>query len=151
MSVDRRKFAEAKKWLNKQVEVTRDAYVHMDFLVSTLEDVIQEEDNPKEQTIKIVLNREFGGFSISTEALEWLRKNGSEEAEETTYIPGQKSYLTYNDQRSHPLLVRCVEELGSKRASGENSRLEVWYFTIPTYAIIDQDGMESLSESGYGY
>lgn len=81
---------------------------------------------------KVVVNRCYGGFDLSEEALKWLKEKGLE-------IP----YSYYDGPRHHPLLVQCVEELGDK-ASGRFSNLMVYEFEGDQYYIDEYDGMESV-------
>jgi len=80
---------------------------------------------------KVVINECYGGFNFSNAALAWLKENG----------------LTapwYDLPRHHPLLVRCVQELGED-ASGPNSELVV--VSVNRYYIINEyDGYESVQE-----
>ena len=86
--------------------------------------------------MKIVLNKCYGGFSLSEEACEYL---------------GCKSSYRYSayEERSNPDLVRCVEELRA-RANGKFARLEV--VEIPdgaNYEIFEYDGIEIAVEVGH--
>jgi hypothetical protein len=74
---------------------------------------------------KVVINTCFGGFSISEEALEWLRENGG---------------CDY-DIRHDPLLVKCVETLG-ERAWGGSAELKVVEISQPLYRVGEYDGKE---------
>lgn len=76
--------------------------------------------------MKIVINRSFGGFGLSKEAIDYL------------------GYNTRN--RTDPKLVECVELLGS-RANGEYAELKV--VEIPDdveWYIREYDGMEEVHE-----
>ena len=52
--------------------------------------------------MKVVINGCYGGFSLSDEALDYLG------------IPGGSRY-TYDNDRTNPKLVECVEKLGTER------------------------------------
>jgi hypothetical protein len=106
--------------------------------------------------MKVVINRCFGGFSLSREAVlsareisgdpKWggctimgdIGEDGSVCDTDYGYIHGVK--------RDDPILVRVVEELGNK-SGGMLARLKV--VEIPDrieYEIEDYDGMEHISE-----
>ena len=83
------------------------------------------------QTIKIVVNRCFGGYSLSEKAYEKLGLDWD-------------GYGTaYENDRTNPELVRVVEELGN-RASGECAKLEVQTFEV-SYQLNDYDGRETAT------
>lgn len=89
-------------------------------------------------TTKIVINTCFGGFSISDEAVAWLHAHGADDA--TTYGYSDDFY------RDDPMLVACVEALGSK-ADGSCAKLKV--VEIPAdvnWKISDYDGVEHIAE-----
>lgn len=87
--------------------------------------------------IKIVINRCFGGFGLSEEARRWLADNAPELEDEAYWdIP-----------RDHPALVRCVEELGSERASGMCAKLKVVTFNV-CWDIKNFDGKERVVCNG---
>lgn len=127
--------------------------------------------------MKVVINTCFGGFGLSKEAYEklgeWgvpIRKYEAGPASEGEIIfdrdltpPEADSlselYWKYrdvqdrywdcwtNETRTHPLVIRVVEELGSERASGRYAKLKV--VTIPdgtNYEISDYDGREHIAE-----
>jgi hypothetical protein len=84
--------------------------------------------------VKVVINVQFGGFGLSTEALEWLKARGLDMPE-------------YKIPRDHELLVECVEVLG-ERADGAYATLRV--VEIPEHVIWEieeYDGNESVVES----
>ena len=84
--------------------------------------------------MKVVINRCYGGFGLSEEAVKYL--GGYEWG---TYERG------YN--RDDPDLVRCVEELGTK-ADGRYAQLKV--VEIPdgvAFTVEDYDGMEWVTET----
>lgn len=78
--------------------------------------------------MKVVINCEYGGFALSQTALDKL--------------PKDEDY--YYNNRSDPLLVRVVEELG-EQASGRLSVLEIveWPDSVP-YKLSDYDGIEKV-------
>ena len=107
--------------------------------------------------MKIVLNKCFGGFSISKEACEYMAEMGCERAKkELEEFENSKDDIFYgygyvkgmNDgyDRTSEYLVKAVEELGNK-ASGGCASLEV--IDIPdgiNYYIDEYDGIESVHE-----
>lgn len=119
--------------------------------------------------MKIVINKCYGGFSLSHKANLWLYENGldlpdfkmtleeyygvgnvPEELCESTFrtpSPCKKYILCGNDiPRDNALLVKCVEELGIE-AGGSFAELEV--VEIPDnveWEIDDYDGMETVEE-----
>lgn len=80
-------------------------------------------------TTKLVLNVDYGGFSLSKKALEALSLDDS--------------WIGRNMKRHDPRLVKVVEELGEE-AWGDYACLEV--VTIPgtCYRIDEYDGWESV-------
>ena len=79
--------------------------------------------------MKVVINRCFGGFSLSKYALLWLEAKGFTET-------------CYSIERHHPLLVECVETLG-KDADGTHASLMV-VEVKDKYQIEDNDGFENI-------
>jgi len=102
---------------------------------------------------KVVYNSEFGGFGLSDEAINWLLKKGS------THVNmfDQPSALsvngtwegprhgTWEGPRHDPLLVECVETLGTK-ANGSYSHLNVSTISGNYYKINEYDGSEGVEE-----
>ena len=91
---------------------------------------------------KVVVNRCFGGFHLSPEAVKLI---GCEDARSYTYT-GED----YSNKRDDPKLVAAVEKLGSKRASGRFAHLVV--VEIPddvgdNWFIDEYDGSESIHEN----
>ena len=80
--------------------------------------------------MKIVINRCFGGFSLSEKAYEFLGKEWDSYGYE------------FNEHRTDPQLVECVEKLGDE-ANGRCARLKV--IEIPDdvkWDIYNYDGLE---------
>lgn len=132
--------------------------------------------------MKVVINKCFGGYGFSVEAVQWLEEHGFD-GEHFRY-PAKEYYRNSEDRlredlekwrkynknsksifltifskdgadvlsdspgpRNHPMLVQCVEEFGSERASGDCGKLEI--VEIPDgieWEIDDYDGMESIHE-----
>ena len=109
--------------------------------------------------MKIVVNRCFGGFSISKEAAEFMAARGNkrakieiEESNEYWYGYGygyvEDPELTEHGgyDRTDPDLIAAVESLGDK-ANGRCAKLKV--IEIPDgveYTISDYDGQETVEE-----
>lgn len=86
--------------------------------------------------MKVVINRCYGGFSLSKEAYEFLG------LEWDTYGYAEE----YMSNRTDPKLVECVEKLGVL-ASGNFAKLKV--VEIPDdveWGITDCDGLECVEE-----
>jgi hypothetical protein len=119
----------------------------------------------KAKTIKIVVNRCYGGFGLSEEAYEYLIKLGVPSQE---YVEGTKwnnERIIYNDgmnnsiqgkywdcyfrdyqNRTDELLIKTVEDLKEK-ANGQCAELEI--VEIPedvNWDIDDYDGVETVEE-----
>lgn len=69
--------------------------------------------------MKIVINGKFGGFGLSEEAMELYRRKTGRDV--------LKQHVEDYDLifRSDPVLVAVVDELGSKRASGNHAKLQI--------------------------
>jgi len=105
--------------------------------------------------MKVVINRCFGGFSISKEAAELMAEMGCERAKkelqetkdsEQFYGYGIVEGMPDGYDRTSKYLVAAVEKLGNK-ASGKLANLKV--VEIPDdveYEIDDYDGSESIHE-----
>lgn len=84
--------------------------------------------------MKVVINGCYGGYSLSDEALTYLG------------IPGGSRY-SYEDDRTNPKLVECVEKLGEAASHGLGSSLYV--VEVPDdvkWIITDYDGVEQVEE-----
>lgn len=84
--------------------------------------------------MKVVINKCFGGYSLSEEAYKFLN------------IPWDGYGYEFMEDRPNPALVKCVEALG-KDASGELSSLKV--VEIPDdveWEIDEYDGLEFVVE-----
>lgn len=85
--------------------------------------------------MKLVINSDFGGFSISHEAEHWLLEKGM--------TIEQICELEEHNNRANKLFVECVEELG-KRAGGFCASLKVVEYEEQPYYIEEYDGAESV-------
>lgn len=82
--------------------------------------------------MKVVINRCYGGFSLSEKACEYLG------------IPGDG--YEYAEDRANPKLIECIEKLGED-ANGTFAELKI--VDIPDdveWTIEEYDGMEWVSE-----
>ena len=83
--------------------------------------------------MKIVINDCYGGFGLSEQATNWMTEKMGE--------------FYYGDiERNNPILVQCIEELGSN-ANDTFSKLKI--VKIPDevkWEINDYDGMETIHE-----
>ena len=87
---------------------------------------------------KIVINKCFGGFGLSEKAKKKLIKLG--------VIDNKDNYANYIVDRSNPLLVKVVEEMGEK-ANGRYAKLKIVEIPDDVEWIIDEyDGMETVVE-----
>lgn len=91
--------------------------------------------------MKVVINRCFGGFSLSEKAYEYLGIPWDGYG----YALGRDAHNLVKD-RTNPKLVECVETLGAE-ANGWAADLKV--VTIPDdveWYISDYDGLETVCE-----
>lgn len=107
--------------------------------------------------MKVVINRCYGGFSLSREAFLELRKMGNITALEEADIgenwkdgsgprPKNLNFFCGQISRNDPDLIKVVETLKEK-ANGECAKLKI--VEIPDdieWEIDDYDGLETVSE-----
>jgi hypothetical protein len=108
---------------------------------------------------KVAINRQWGGFSLSEEAVFALAaKKGL-----SLYVDNKYSFPMYftseeftdeshfddrPENRADPDLISVIEELGSERASGRHAYIVI--VDVPDdveWHIHDYDGMESVREN----
>lgn len=107
-------------------------------------------------SIKLVLNRCYGGFTLSLAATKWLAERGCAPAAEVLNDPtffwdfegedfhGEfKGWRGCKIPRHSPLLVECVETLGDS-ASGDCSDLKVVEVAGNRYIVEEYDGYEGV-------
>ena len=82
---------------------------------------------------KVVYNAKYGGYGLSTDAIQWLKNHFIAEED------------VYELDRHDPLLVQCVEVLGEK-ANDDFSYLKVKELKGSKYIIREYDGWESVIE-----
>ena len=101
----------------------------------------------------IVLNRSYGGFSISQECAPFMAEAGHQGALEMLIqhdwkqtdsgcLPEYKAWdADIKCDRHDPILIDAVRTLGEK-AGEDGQRLEIVEVKSDRYVIIDYDGME---------
>ena len=107
---------------------------------------------------KVVVNNDYGGFSLSMQAISYIFDNMSEEEkhemrkgfdkEDASDDWSIKDHITYkigNLPRHHKLLVEAVEKFG-KDAGSSYSKLIVVKISGDKYIIREYDGWESVAE-----
>jgi len=106
---------------------------------------------------KIVINCDFGGFSLSDKVISRMRELGSKEAKECILV-GEKhenGEIYKNDKdwnyidvsRDNPILIKAIEEIGVKKSSGEFACLKI--VEIPDdveWEIEEFNGIEHVRE-----
>ena len=81
--------------------------------------------------MKVVINKCFGGYSLSLEAQKFL---------------GCTSAYDYEHDRTNPILVAYIEKLGEK-ADGDCAELKIVEIPDGTNFVIESyDGMEHIAE-----
>jgi hypothetical protein len=89
---------------------------------------------------QIVINRRYGGFSLSEEAVAMYHKlNGSD-----------KNIFSRDIPRDDPLLIQVIQTLGEQASSGSFAKLRIVQIPddIPAdgWTIQDYDGIEWVAE-----
>ena len=84
--------------------------------------------------MKVVINKCFGGYSLSEEAYKFLN------------IPWDGYGFEFMGDRSNPALVKCVETLGNKASGGLSSLKVVEIPDDVEWEINEYDGLESVAE-----
>lgn len=111
--------------------------------------------NDTQPMTKVVINAQYGGFSLSTEAKrEYLRRAGLTWTETETEwsrltgplfeVAGHPGWYDRDLNRTDPILIAVVEEMG-EAANGTHAALEVR--TLPKgtkYRIGEYDGYEAI-------
>lgn len=106
---------------------------------------------------KVVINKCFGGFGLTKEAVEWMRQQGCEPAEQAT-LPGEyysdgsgpaKDFGSFGRDipRDDSHLLEAINEFGSEEVSGRCADLKV--VDIPDdveWQIKEYDGREWVAE-----
>ena len=98
---------------------------------------------------RVVINNCFGGFGISRECADFMKKLGSEAAatalRESIAAEARSCYLDPNYPRHCSTLIKAIETLGS-RANGVAAQLEVVQLKGDVYMIKEYDGLETVVE-----
>lgn len=95
---------------------------------------------------EIVLNKYYGGFSLSRKAIE-LGASLSQKPcwqEELAYANSNPDCISFqpgNLSRTDATLIRVVRELGAE-ANGRTAQLEIEEICCDKYRICDHDGLE---------
>jgi hypothetical protein len=88
---------------------------------------------------KIVINRKYGGFSLSQEAMAMYRE-----------LHGPDKIYARDIPRDDPMLVQVIQTLGEQASSGSYAMLEIIEIPddIPAdgWTIQDYDGIEWVAE-----
>ena len=96
--------------------------------------------------MKVVINRCYGGFSLSKEAWDSYAKSKGMETGQWSPWGYYEKLSTYDLDRHDPVLVDIVEQLGEK-ANGRCASLDV--VEIPDdvdYVVEEYDGKEWIAE-----
>lgn len=97
--------------------------------------------------MKIVINNDYGGFSVSKKVYDelGLKWNGYGYLENDDFEIESDNYYAY---RADPRLIEAIEKIGEKEASGRVASLKVVEIPDGTDWEIDEyDGWESIHES----
>jgi hypothetical protein len=114
--------------------------------------VMEELRHPKrneteEKTMKVVINKCYGGFGISRACYDRMLQLGYPAVKHPEYISKGDVYVgDDNEVRTHPALIQAVEELKAK-ANGSCAKLAVVEVPNDVKWFIDEyDGMETIHE-----
>ena len=100
---------------------------------------------------KIVLNKCYGGFSLSKKAIKMLKDLGVNNPMDNEEFGIETNEINDHLYRADPKLLRVVEELGTKGASGECAELRI--VDIPEFVeetgweVNECDGFETVHET----
>lgn len=98
---------------------------------------------------RVVINKCYGGFSVSKEAMLRLLELGYQDCDykskEDLECPGftiseYHPYIHRHDKR----LLQVIDELGIEKVSGRYSKLHIEEIECPLYRIKCYDGYESI-------
>lgn len=102
--------------------------------------------------MKVLVNRCYGGFGISKEALHlylttkgYKYKMDADEYTPSATLEDGKRISVYEIDRDDPVLIEVFEKIGSEACSGDHSELEL--VEIPdgcVYDVTEYDGFESI-------
>ena len=96
--------------------------------------------------MKIAINKDYGGFSLSKEVYKKLGKtwDGYGYLSNKDFNIESDNYYAY---RAHPDLIKAIESVGISKASGKLADIEI--VDIPDdieWEISDYDGIETVHE-----
>ena len=103
--------------------------------------------------MKIVINKCYGGFSLSKKAIEFMANLGSDQAkaellesvEDSDCYYGYSEKFNHEYDRTDPHLIKAVETLGCE-ANGCFSKLKVVEIPDIEWEITDFNGIEVITE-----
>ena len=102
---------------------------------------------------KVLINRCYGGYGVSNEAIElWLKKKGMDYTTEVSQY-GDVIYkvddnIIWTMNREDSTLIEIFEEIGSERTSGNHAQLElVGLPDFCEYSIGEYDGQEWVQDT----
>jgi hypothetical protein len=86
----------------------------------------------KRRPIRVVINSNIGGFGLSEDAFTWLENNGMPSPRNIWEMP-----------RHHPLLIKCVEDLG-EAVNSIYSKIQIVTIEGNRYKIVNWNGNEKV-------
>jgi hypothetical protein len=102
--------------------------------------------------MKVVINADYGGFSLSDEAIELYAKykginfTKEETSHGSIYYEGDEWFNDRDINRSDTQLVRVVQELGEK-ANGFCAKLKIVNIPVDVqWEVVEYDGLEHIAE-----
>lgn len=93
--------------------------------------------------IKIAINTDYGGFSLSKRALEYIGIEPSKRSDGSEFW----DYWHFKNDRTNPLLIQAIEVLGASVCNGRCADIKV--IEIPDdvdWEIDNHDGIETIHE-----
>jgi hypothetical protein len=102
--------------------------------------------------MRVVINSDYGGFSLSDEAIELYAKykglnlRKEETNNMTIYYDGDEWFNDRDIDRKDSTLVRVVQELGEK-ANGFCAKLKIVNIPVDVqWEVVEYDGLEHIAE-----
>ena len=96
--------------------------------------------------MKIVINKDFGGFSVSKAVFDELNFQWDSYGYINNDSFGIKSDNSF-EYRKHPRLIAAIEKIGKEKANGKYANIDI--VDIPNdveWYINDYDGFETIHE-----
>lgn len=93
--------------------------------------------------VRVVINTEFGGFSLSRAAMDEVVRRKGWQLDEDGFVVGKGEPPHYLLERYDPDMVAVVEEIGVVAAGGEGSKLQI-VEADSGFVIEDFDGRETI-------